>query len=93
VPSMVTLLLGKGADVNLVSGRYARTALMEAAGAGNCGIIKQLAGKEAEINAKDHESTTPLFFACMYGYVEAARLLIELGAKLDIQAAGIAGPP
>jgi ankyrin repeat protein len=90
---VVTLLLGKGVDVNFVGGRYARTALMEAAGTGNCVIIKQLAEKGAEINAKDYESTTPLHFACMYGHVEAVRLLIELGAKPDVKAAGLGRTP
>jgi len=90
---VVTLLLGKRADVNIVGGRYARTALMEAAGAGNCVIIKQLAEKGAEINAKDHESTTPLHFACMYGHVEAVRLLIDSGAMPDIEAAGLGRTP
>ena len=83
---VVTLLLGKGAEVDKVGGRYARTALMEAAGAGNVVIIKQLADKGADINAKDHESSTPIFFACMYGHVEAVKLLIELGANVNVQA-------
>lgn len=90
---VVTLLLGKGADVNIVGGRYARTALMEAAGAGNTVIMKQLVEKGADINAKDYEGTTPLFFACMYGHVEAVRLLIELGADLNVQAAGMGRTP
>jgi ankyrin repeat protein len=88
---VVTLLLEKGADVNIVGGRNARTALMEAAGAGNCVIIKQLVEKGADINAKDDENTTPIHFACTWGHVEAVRLLIELGAKLDIQSAALGG--
>lgn len=90
---VVTLLLGKGADVDKVGGRYARTALTEAAGAGNVVIIKQLVEKGADINAKDYEGTTPIFFACMYGHVEAVRLLIELGADLNVQAAGMGRTP
>jgi len=90
---VVTLLLGKGADVNIVGGRYARTALMEAAGAGNCVIIKQLAQKGADINTKDYESNTPLHFACMYGHIEAVRLLIEMDAKPDVQASGLGRTP
>jgi len=90
---VVTFLLEKGADVDIVGGRYARTALMEAAGAGNTVIIKQLVEKGADINAKDHESSTPLFFACMYGHVEAVRLLIELGANPNVEAAGLGRTP
>ena len=90
---VVTLLLGKGADVNIGGGRYARTAMMEAAGAGNTIIIKQLVEKGADVNAKDYESNTPLHFACMYGHVEAVRLLIDLGAKPDIQASGLGRTP
>jgi ankyrin repeat protein len=83
---VVTLLLGKGADVEKVGGRYARTALMEAAGTGNTVIMKQLVEKGADINAMDHEGATPIFFACMYGHVEAVRLLIELGADVNVEA-------
>lgn len=90
---VVNLLLEKGADVEFISGRYARTAMMEAAGAGNCVIIKQLAQKGADINAKDYESNTPLHFACIYGHIEAVRLLIDLGAKPDIQASGLGRTP
>ena len=32
-------------------------------------------------------------FACMYGHVETVRLLIELGAKPDVQAAGLGRTP
>ena len=90
---MVTLLLEKGADVNLASGWSGRTALMDAAGSGNCVIIKQLAEKGAEINARDELNATPLHFACMYGRVEAVRLLIELGAKPDIESSGMGRTP
>jgi hypothetical protein len=90
---VVTLLLEKGADVKFIGGRRTRTALMEAAGAGNCVIMKQLVEKGADINAKDYENTTPLHFACMWGHVEAVSLLIKLGAKPDVQAAGLGRTP
>jgi len=80
---VVTLLLEKGADVKFI----------EAAGAGNCVIMKQLVEKGADINAKDYENTTPLHFACMWGHVEAVSLLIKLGAKPDVQAAGLGRTP
>ena len=90
---VVTLLLEKGADVEFIGERHQRTALMEAAGSGNCVIIKQLSQKGADVNAKDYESNTPLHLACMYGHVEAVRLLIDLGAKPDIQASGLGRTP
>jgi ankyrin repeat protein len=90
---VVTLLLEKGADVGFIGERHQRTALMEAAGSGNCVIIKQLAQKGADVNAKDYESNTPLHFACMYGHVEAVRLLIDLGSKPDVQASGLGRTP
>ena len=62
---MVTLLLEKGADVNIGGNRNNRTALMEASSAGNIVIIKQLAERGAEINAKDNSNNTPLYFACL----------------------------
>ena len=90
---VVTLLLEKGVDVNIVGLGHERTAMMEAAGTGNCVVIKQLAEKGANINAKDVENTTPLHFACMYGHIEAVRLLIELGANPEVQAAGLGRTP
>ena len=44
---VVTLLLENGADVNVKSNRNRRTAMMEAASAGNLAIIKQLAARGA----------------------------------------------
>ena len=82
---LVTLLLEKGANVNIESKSGNRTALMEAAGGGNIVIIKQLVEKGAEINAKDNTYYTPLHFACMWGHVEAAKKLIELGANPNIR--------
>jgi ankyrin repeat protein len=90
---VVTMLLENGAVVDKVGGRYARTPLMEAAGTGNCVIIKQLVQKGADINAKDYESNTPLHFACMYGHIEAVRLLIGMDAKPDVQASGLGRTP
>jgi ankyrin repeat protein len=84
---------GQTALIRAVGGRYARTPLMEAAGTGNCVIIKQLVQKGADINAKDYESNTPLHFACMYGHIEAVRLLIEMDAKPDVQASGLGRTP
>ena len=81
---VVTLLLEKGADVNIESNPLKRTALMEASSAGNIVIIKQLAERGAEINAKDLARNTALHFASLWGHVEAVSLLIELGAKPDI---------
>lgn len=90
---LVTLLLEKGADVEFIGERHARTPLMEAAGVGNNSIIKQLVGKGATVNAKDYEGTTPLHFAVMYGHLETVKLLIELGADPNVQAAGLGRTP
>jgi ankyrin repeat protein len=82
---MVTLLLEKGADVNLTKAHFNRTTLMEAAASGNRVIIKQLVERGGEINAKDNTLYTALHYASMYGHVEAVKILIELGANPDMR--------
>jgi len=90
---LVTLPLEKGADVEFIGERHVRTPLMEAAGAGNNAIIKQLVQKKAKVNARDYENHTPLHFAVMYGHVETVKLLVELGADPNARATGITGTP
>lgn len=56
---MVTLLLDKGADVN-ITGYLNRTALMAAASRGNVDLVKSLIAKGANVNAFDDNGWTAL---------------------------------
>jgi len=55
---MVKLLLEKGAGVNERSSD-GNTPLLHAARKGRAGIVRILAGKGADINAKDNRATPP----------------------------------
>ena len=57
-----------------------------AAGTGNTEAIKQHVAAGTDLNAKEPSGgSTPLLVAALYGQTEAARLLIEKGAKLEIK--------
>ncbi len=58
--------------------------LWTAAGTGNIEAIRQHVATGTDLNAKEPAGgSTPLLVAALYGQTEAARLLIEKGAKLE----------
>lgn len=60
------------------------TALHQAARTGRCSIIQLLLVEcGAEINCRDESGWSPLHLACINGYLEAAKQLIELGSDID----------
>lgn len=60
------------------------TALHQAARTGRCSIIQLLLVEcGAEIGCRDESGWSPLHLACINGYLEAAKQLIELGSDID----------
>ncbi len=65
------------------------TILHHAAGAGSLGVVRFLASDAvgADINAARVNNFTPLHSAAMNGHEAVCALLVELGARLDVQTA------
>jgi ankyrin repeat protein len=68
------LLLANGAKVN-ARNNDGRTALHEAADAGNKDVLELLLANKADVNAKANNGDTPLHVAMIHGYKDIAELL------------------
>jgi ankyrin repeat protein len=92
-PSLSTIksLLESQPDlVNKHERRAGRTLLMAAASMGYNYIIELLLKKGADINAKDIDEETPLFYAARTGQNRTMRLLLDKGA--DPKVGPVGGP-
>ena len=79
--SIVSLLIARGADVNLSSG----AALMNAANYGREEIIKILLDSGASIDAVlDNNMSTPLCFAASRNHTKIVKILVERGANVNL---------
>lgn len=56
------------------------TALLRAAYAGHCVVVRLLLTRKARVNAPDNEQLTPLHCAAMAGHTEVLEVLIAAGA-------------
>ncbi|XP_006656928.2 BTB/POZ domain-containing protein At2g04740 [Oryza brachyantha] len=54
--------------------------LFEAARAGDCGRLALLLEGGANVNARDRWDSVALYYACLAGHADAARMLLEAGA-------------
>ena len=64
---------------------YGRTGLMEAVITGKNDIVKLFLDRGADTNAQDHNGYSALHFVAQDFQLEAARLLLNANAKVDIQ--------
>lgn len=55
-------------------------------------LIRALVAAGANVNARSQTKSTALHYAAAGGHVEAARLLIRLGAKRDVRDSGLQTP-
>ena len=81
--NILSLLLDHGADVD-VRNKNGETPLLRASWAGQREAGWYLIDRGADINAPDERNFTPVFVA-FKGHVESARMLLELGAVIDIR--------
>ncbi len=72
-------LLSHSAGVDLKESHYGSTALHTAARKGNFDIVKTMLPLASDINVKDNDGNTPLYYACKYGHKQIAGLLKENG--------------
>ena len=77
------LLLDRGARLWAFGGSFRRTALHYATIEGHLGCMRLLLERGAHREARDIHGWTPLGLAAFHGRVDAARLLVGAGAKVD----------
>ncbi|HKG80875.1 MAG TPA: ankyrin repeat domain-containing protein [Pyrinomonadaceae bacterium] len=78
---IMSLLLARGADVNLI-GQRGQTALMEA---NSTAKVKLLVANGAQLNAKDEQGETALIHAVDRGDVEVVEALLQAGADASVR--------
>jgi ankyrin repeat protein len=76
----IKLLVANGANLNAREKWKQQSALMWAAGEGHGDAISVLVENGAELKARSKSGFTPLLFAVRNGHLEAAKLLLKLGA-------------
>jgi ankyrin repeat protein len=88
---IVRLLLQKGANIHELSERVSWRACLLAAKHGHSQVVKMLLDRGEDVNvqlAYTKNKFTCLHFACQYGHVELARmLLVDYKARIDITSA------
>ncbi len=77
----VRALLAKGAQVN----RSGWTALHYAAAVGDNEIVQMLMEKDADLDAKSPNNTTPIMMAARGGHILTVKLLLDAGADAALK--------
>ena len=60
-----------------------KTSLFYASEAGHLGLVKLLVSRNANVNARTHEGTTPLRATCLAGRREVCKYLLEMRADAN----------
>jgi len=76
---VLTLLLEKGADVNLERNNGVTPAYI-ASQKGHADVLALLLEKGADVNLARNDGTTPLIFASINGHIDVVRVLLKSGA-------------
>ena len=82
---VVNLLLDQKAEVDAMMGPSGRRATHRAAQRGFVDILQRLVQKRADVNARDKNKQTPLFYAVGGGHYAAAEFLLQHGADPNAQ--------
>lgn len=83
---IATILVDRGADVNMISTKDQVSPLQRAASKGNLKMISLLIRKGADVNHQDAQlRSTPLMWACINGHEDAARFLLDNGALINVR--------
>lgn len=84
---IIDTLLDAGADINKPNKNDSSYTPLTLSLNGKINVLKHLIKKGANIECKDAINRTPIFHAAIHGNYEAANVLIESGAKLNIKTA------
>ena len=83
---IVNLLLGRGAEVNVVSRNDMAVRPLHSAAAGrHLAVAQVLLAHGADVHAKSHGGWTALHSAADHGQIEFIRTLLEHGARPDVR--------
>ncbi len=83
-PEITTLLLERGADVNLPSDQ-GTTPLIEAAKMGHAEVVRALLRAGADANRQTGKGWTALIWSVEGGHLEVVRLLLDANARVDLR--------
>jgi ankyrin repeat protein len=78
----VTDILNSGEDVNLTE------ALLNAAAKGHLDVVCFLLERGADVNLGEDDGWTPLMYASQNGFMDVAEVLINAGAKINVESKG-----
>jgi uncharacterized protein len=81
----IAALLAAGARVDGVDSSVGNTPLMYAASAGHAAAFTALLAAGADVNYRDNDDDTALHRASLFGRLDAARVLVEAGARTDVR--------
>jgi ankyrin repeat protein len=84
---MNSLYRGRRDLAELIASKKKRFDIFEAAALGRLDLLKTYLGDASILNSYSQDGFTALHFACFFGRPEAARLLLEGGARADAVAA------
>lgn len=84
---MHSLYRGRRDLADLIAGKKKALDIFEAASLGRIERLKECIRDGSAINSPSKDGFTALHFACFFGQPEAARVLIESGAVVDVVAA------
>ncbi|XP_019634803.1 PREDICTED: kinase D-interacting substrate of 220 kDa-like [Branchiostoma belcheri] len=86
---IMTLLIRKGASMTKRTTMFASAPLHGAVTyEGKTDALELLFRHGATLDIRDCYQRTPLMLACMFGYVDTVRKLIQLGARVDLKDTG-----
>ncbi len=81
--AIAVLLLEQGASADAISADRGNTPLMEAAGRGEIGIVRQLIARGATLDIQNSNGQNALMLAVSEGFMDTALLLLRNGANPD----------
>jgi ankyrin repeat protein len=81
---MIKLLMSYGANINVVFDAEICTGVHIAVLKNNTELLKVLVEYGVDINQKNVDGSTPLYYAAKYSYISCAKYLIQQGALINL---------